>query len=199
MQDIAPVHQTLHLFAPYSHPLLQSLRRAAFIEHADHVRFRSVTANTRQNSRYLPRRNRCEDHDPERIPSHCRRTLFHPGNGGFERVNVRPQVPSIGSSACSRGDLGAARPFFVAEPWILTDAVFEIANAGRFRRADHDVSFGKGPAPADDQVPIEFIGVKTGLQNGFWAYRLTFGCATLGASASRADPRPPISHAKHAV
>src|ERR1700676_1703469 len=150
MQDIAPVHQTLRLFAPYSYPLLQSLRRASFIEHADHVRFRSVTANTRQDSRYLPRRNRCEDHDPERIPSHCRRTLFHPGNGGFDGVNVSPQVPRIGSSARSGGDFGAARLFFVAEPWIFADAVFEVADAGGFRRSDNDVSFGKGPTPGDD-------------------------------------------------
>jgi hypothetical protein len=96
-----------------------------------------------------------------------RRTLFHPGNGGFDRVNIRPQVPPIGSSACSGGDLGAARPFFVAEPWIFTNAVLEVADAGRFRRSDNDVSFGKGPTPADDQVLIEFIWIKTGLQNGF--------------------------------
>src|SRR5216684_6752568 len=126
MQYIAPVHETLHLLAPYSHPLSQSLRRTSFIKHADYLRFRNVPAKARHNARHLPRRNRCEDHYPERIPCHCRQTLFHPSNGGFDRVNVRPQVPPIGSGACSGGDLGAARSFFVAEPWISTDAVLEV-------------------------------------------------------------------------
>jgi hypothetical protein len=57
----------------------------------------------------------------------------------------------------------------VAEPWIFTDAVFEVADASRFRRSDDDVSFGKGATPADDQVLIKLIGVKAGLQNGFSA------------------------------
>src|SRR5216684_1368909 len=199
MQHIAPVHQTLHLLAPYSHSLSQSLGRAPFIEHADHWRFRRVPAKARYNARHLPWRNRCEDHDPERIPCHCRRTLLHPSNGGFDGVNVRPQVPPIGSSACSRGDLGAARSFFVAEPWIITDAVFEVADAGRFRRSDHDVSFGKGPASGNDQVLIEFKGVKAGLQNGFSASRLALGCTTFGTSTRRGYRLPPISDGKHAV
>jgi len=33
-------------------------------------------------------------------PAHAR-VLFHPRNGRFNHVNVRPQVTPIGSSACS--------------------------------------------------------------------------------------------------
>jgi hypothetical protein len=57
----------------------------------------------------------------------------------------------------------------VAEPWIFTDAVFEVMDAGPFGGSDDDVSLGKGSTPADDQVLIELIGVKAGLQNGFSA------------------------------
>jgi hypothetical protein len=57
----------------------------------------------------------------------------------------------------------------VAEPWIFTDDVFEVTDAGPFGGSDDDVSLGKGSTPADDQVLIELIGVKAGLQNGFSA------------------------------
>jgi len=95
--------------------------------------------------------------------------LFNPSNGGFDSVNIGAQITAIGSGAGPGRDLWATLPFCAAEPGIFADGVFEVADAGPFRGRDGDVSFGKGSAPSDDQVLIELVRVKAGLQDGFTA------------------------------
>src|SRR6266404_8651763 len=97
---------------------------------------------------------------------------------------------AVGGSACPGRDLGATLPLGVAEPWIFGDGVFEVADAGRFGGSDGDVSLGKGSSSGDDQVLIELIGIKAGLQHSFTAQRLILRCATLGTSASRSYRLP---------
>src|SRR5258708_19292262 len=49
------------------------------------------------------------------------RFLLYAGNGGFDRANIGPQVPALGSSGNAGGYLGTTWPLCVADPRIFAD------------------------------------------------------------------------------